>query len=213
MARRRDRRLCTGFMLESPDKKAAPGGLPVGALVFALAAIVGGAGAYFLYQDWVDRAPLLPQLTEEAKAYLPNLDLSDVEMTAEESFIEQTIVRIEGKITNNGTRALRAVDIHCVFREPYGQEVGRELVRIVGRRGTSCRRQRRDLSVWLLTMSRLNGTRHCRISTSLRSFSRNNAIRRGPLTAGPAPQPPGSPSSYSINSNNTPPVDFGWTKT
>ncbi len=121
-------------MLESPDKKASSG-LPVGTVVFALAAIVGVAGAYFLYQDWVDRAPLLPQLTEEAKGYLPNLDLSDVEMTAEESFLEQTIVSIEGKITNNGTRALRAVDIHCVFREPYGQEVGRELVRIVGRRG------------------------------------------------------------------------------
>ncbi len=120
-------------MLESADKK--PGGLPVGVVVFALAAIVGGVGAYFLHQDWMDRAPLVPQLSEEAKAYLPQLALSDVEMGAEESFLEQTIVAIEGKLTNQGTRALRAVDIHCVFREPHGQEVGRELVRIVGRRG------------------------------------------------------------------------------
>ena len=121
-------------MLESADKKPG-GGLPVGVVVFALAAIVGGVGAYFLHQDWMDRAPLVPQLSEEAKAYLPQLALSDVEMGAEESFLEQTIVAIEGKLTNQGTRALRAVDIHCVFREPYGQEVGRELVRIVGRRG------------------------------------------------------------------------------
>ncbi len=121
-------------MLESTDRKAG-GGLPVGAVVFVLAAIAGLAGAYFVYQDWMDRAPLIPQLTEEAKAYLPHLELSDVDMTAEESFLEQTIVAIEGKLTNQGTRALRAVDIHCVFREPYGEEVGREFVRIVGRRG------------------------------------------------------------------------------
>lgn len=121
-------------MLESPANRSG-GGLPVGALVFVLAAILGGVGAYFLHQNWMDRAPLLPQLTEEAKAYLPHLALSDVEMNAEESFLEQTIVAIEGKLTNQGTRALRAVDIHCVFREPYGEEVARELVRIVGRRG------------------------------------------------------------------------------
>ncbi len=122
------------LMLETPDKKAG-GGLSVGRVVFALAAVGGVAGGYFLYQDWMDRAPLLPQLTEEAKAYLPQLELSDVGMKAEESFLQQTIVSIEGKLTNQGTRVLRAVDIHCVFREPYGQEVGRELVRIVGRRG------------------------------------------------------------------------------
>ena len=121
-------------MLETPDKKAG-GGMPVGTVVFALAAVVGVASGYFLYQDWMDRAPLLPQLTEEAKAYLPQLELSDIGMKAEESFLQQTIVSIEGKLTNQGTRVLRAVDIHCVFREPYGQEIGRELVRIVGRRG------------------------------------------------------------------------------
>ena len=121
-------------MLETPDKKAG-GGMPVGTVVFALAAVVGVAGGYFFYQDWMDRAPLLPQLAEEAKAYLPQLELSDVGMKAEESFLQQTIVSIEGKLTNQGDRVLRAVDIHCVFREPYGQEVGRELVRIVGRRG------------------------------------------------------------------------------
>ena len=55
-------------MLETPDKKGG-GGMPVRTVVFALAAVVGLAGGYFFYQDWMDRAPLLPQLTEEAKAY------------------------------------------------------------------------------------------------------------------------------------------------
>ena len=54
-------------------------------------------------------------------------------MTAEESFLKQTIVTIVGEITNKGDKTLRAVDVNCVFRDPYQQELSRELVRIVGR--------------------------------------------------------------------------------
>ena len=105
----------------------------MGVIVAGLAVIAGLAGAYFLYQEWRNQAPLLPILTEEAKQYLPSLDLSNVEMTAEESFLKQTIVTIVGEITNKGDKTLRAVDVNCVFRDPYLQELGRELVRIVGR--------------------------------------------------------------------------------
>ncbi len=54
-------------------------------------------------------------------------------MAAEESFLKQTIVTIVGEITNNGDKTLQAVDVNCVFRDPYLQELRRELVRIVGR--------------------------------------------------------------------------------
>ena len=121
-------------MLSFTSQKTSNERPPIGVAVFALAAVVGLTGSYLLYLDWLDRAPLLPQLTAEAKAYLPNLALSGVKMGAEESFLEQTIIRIDGILTNHGTRPLLTVDIYCVFREPYGQEIGRELARIVGRR-------------------------------------------------------------------------------
>ncbi len=120
-------------MLEAEARLRRRSGPPVGIIVAGLAVIAGLAGAYFLYQEWRDQAPLLPILTEEARQYLPSLDLSNVEMTAEESFLEQTIVTIAGEITNNGDKTIRAVDINCVFRDPYEQELSRELVRIVGR--------------------------------------------------------------------------------
>ena len=164
-------------MLETPDKKAG-GGMPVGTVVFALAAVVGVASGYFLYQDWMDRAPLLPQLTEEAKAYLPQLELSDIGMKAEESFLQQTIVSIEGKLTNQGTRVLRAVDIHCVFS---GTLRARNRARAGENRGAaggmSFRPGRRGLSVWLSTMCQENGTRCCRICISRRWFSRTKGFK------------------------------------
>jgi hypothetical protein len=120
-------------MLEDGAKLRRRSGLPVGVIVAGLAVIAGLAGAYFLYQEWQKQAPLLPILTEEAKQYLPSLDLGNVEMAAEDSFLEQTIVTITGEISNNGDKTLRAVDVNCVFRDPYEQELRRELVRIVGR--------------------------------------------------------------------------------
>ena len=120
-------------MLDAGAKLRRRGGPPVGVIVAGLAVIAGLTGAYFLYQEWRDQAPLLPILTEEAKQYLPNLDLSNVKMSAEDSFLEQTIVTIVGEIANNGDKTLRAVDVNCVFRDPYQQELSRELVRIVGR--------------------------------------------------------------------------------
>ena len=71
-------------------------------------------------------------LTEEAKAYTPNLQLSDVEMKATENYFKQTVVEIDGKIANTGPRPLDTVEIYCVFRDPYGQLVLRRRVPIVG---------------------------------------------------------------------------------
>ena len=55
-------------------------------------------------------------------------------MQAHESYLKQAVVEIEGKITNNGDRALQLVEINCVFRDPYGQVVLRERVAIAGRK-------------------------------------------------------------------------------
>ena len=103
--------------------------LPVLSAILLLAS---GAGGYFWWLS--QQAPLEgPQLSDEARQYLSHLDLSDVEMKAEEDFLEQTLVSIGGKIANHGTRRLTLVEINCVFREPNGIEIARE-PRIVDRR-------------------------------------------------------------------------------
>jgi hypothetical protein len=117
------------------DKAAKePKGIPVAAIVVSLV-VVAGAGL-FLYLDRAARRPPAPPppLTGEAKAYVHNLQLRDVEMQKHESYLKQAVVEITGKIGNNGDRILNVVEINCVFYDPYGQVVLRERVPIVSRK-------------------------------------------------------------------------------
>ena len=102
-------------------------------VVVALLLLGGGAFYYLEYSKpaFAEDAPLTP----EGKAYVRNLQLSDVTMKATESYMKQKVVEILGKISNNGSRTVNVVEINCVFRDPYGQVVLRERVTIVGRAG------------------------------------------------------------------------------
>ena len=103
---------------------------PVIGIALLLAAATGG----FFYWQSQQAASGGPALTEEASAYLPLLDLANVEMEAKEDFLEQTLVTITGKIANNGDRTVSLVEVNCVFREVNGIEIQRERATLVGRR-------------------------------------------------------------------------------
>lgn len=70
-----------------------------------------------------------------AKAYLPQLALSDVSMQASENFMKQQVIEVKGKITDNGPRALRSVEVYCLFYDVNGQEIHRERLPIVPPQG------------------------------------------------------------------------------
>jgi hypothetical protein len=83
---------------------------------------------------YVQRPPAPPQvaaLTPEAKAYVRNLELSDVTMKATDSYAGQTVIEIQGRIRDSGARAVKSVEVYCVFYDSYGQLVRRARVPIV----------------------------------------------------------------------------------
>jgi hypothetical protein len=109
-------------------------GLRVGLPVYIAAAFLVIGGALFAYfQYGVNRADQPVPLTAEGKSYVRggNLQLSDVTMKATGSYMQQTLVEIEGKITNTGSRELSVVDVYCIFYDPYGQLVLRRRLPIV----------------------------------------------------------------------------------
>jgi hypothetical protein len=76
-------------------------------------------------------ANALPPLTPEAKAYVRNLQLSEVTMKATESYVKQMVTEIEGKITNSGDRTVKLAEVYCIFYNSYGEMILRDRVKIV----------------------------------------------------------------------------------
>ena len=70
--------------------------------------------------------------SQEAKAYLANLALSDVNMQASENLVNQKVVEVLGNISNNGPRELKSIDVYCLFYGLDNRELHRERLRIVG---------------------------------------------------------------------------------
>jgi hypothetical protein len=97
--------------------------------VLAILFVLGGAAGWYLNRG--STAAQSDPLTPEGKAYVENLRLSDVGMKATESYVGQTIVEIEGKIGNVGTRSLDQVEVYCIFYDSYGQLVLRKRLAIV----------------------------------------------------------------------------------
>ena len=109
-------------------------------LIIVAAVLVVGAGAFF-WLDYASKHQVTqgPVLTTEAKEYLKNLALSEVQMQAAESYLKQAVVEIGGKIGNNGDKVVKLVEINCVFRDAYGQVVLRERMTIAGRKSGDLR--------------------------------------------------------------------------
>jgi hypothetical protein len=104
----------------------APAILSPVVIVIAVLTALGAVGFWYLDRAARQPAPPPPSLTDEAKAYVSKLKLSDVEMGAREDYFHNKVVEITGNIQNSGDRVLNLVEINCVFHDPYGQVVLRQ---------------------------------------------------------------------------------------
>ena len=95
--------------------------------------VVGGVVGFMVFGLKPKPVPP-PVLTAEAKQYLSNLALSDVNMTAADSTLKLSLLEITGKITNKGTRPIEQVQVTCLFHEPNLQVIKRERVTVIGLR-------------------------------------------------------------------------------
>jgi hypothetical protein len=99
--------------------------------ILVIGILLIGGGLFLRYWERDGGPPQPPGLTEEAKTYVKHLQLSEVDMKATKSYMNQMVVEIVGKIGNTGDRGLRQVDLNCVFYDAYGQLVLRERASIV----------------------------------------------------------------------------------
>jgi hypothetical protein len=114
-----------------PPKKLQ---IPPMVIVLALLLALGCAGFWFLDRKAKQPPPPPPPLTAEARAYVHNLKLSNVQMNAHTSYLEQQVVEITGSVANAGDRKMALVEINCVFYDAYNQLLLRRRVPIVSRK-------------------------------------------------------------------------------
>jgi hypothetical protein len=104
-------------------------GSKIAIYVLVLAAALAGGMLWFVNRP--HPAAATTPLSADAKAYVRNLQLTEVTMKATESYVKQTVTEIEGKITNSGSRTVQHVDVYCVFYNSYGDLILRERVPII----------------------------------------------------------------------------------
>jgi hypothetical protein len=114
---------------------------PVKAKVSYVPIIIGAVvllalvAAYFYLNSSRRTVQSEAQASADAKAYVKNLELADVNMQAAENFMKQQVVEVVGKISNRGPRALDSVYVYCLFYGVNGQLLHRERVPIVRSKG------------------------------------------------------------------------------
>lgn len=96
-----------------------------------MVAAVGGA---LLYLQQASQSDSETVLSDAARAYLPNLDLNNVNMEAHEDALDQTLLEITGQITNLGDTEVTVVEANCVFRDLNGLELERQRSAFVSER-------------------------------------------------------------------------------
>jgi hypothetical protein len=105
--------------------------LAVSKAVIAVAVLaIAGLLAWLSFSPKPGPAPE-PVLTTDARAYLDNLKLSEVQPQTSESYIQKSLLEILGKITNAGGKTVTSVRVKCVFRDYNGRELKRELATVV----------------------------------------------------------------------------------
>lgn len=103
-------------------------------LMLGAVLVTGSAIGLLVWSQARSAADEPPVLTDEARAYLPSLDLQDVEMAANEDALGQTLLEITGRVENLGDRTVSLVEINCVFRDVNGVEIERQRAHIVRQR-------------------------------------------------------------------------------
>ncbi len=116
------------------DKQLRRSSAPIVPIALGLLLVAAAGGAWVFYNQKKVATQEDPVLTQQARDYLSNLDLTNVEMAAAEDALGQTLLEITGKITNNGDRPVTAVEVNCVFRDVNGAEVDRQRALVVRER-------------------------------------------------------------------------------
>ena len=107
------------------ERREEKPGLPVGVIAGAVFCAAVLAGLFLLIRTQSNPAGP-PPITPELEAYLPHLAVGELRMSAEENFLGQQVVYLDGQIANRGDRIVRQLAVRVYFRDSLNQVILRE---------------------------------------------------------------------------------------
>jgi hypothetical protein len=106
------------------SSKREPKEFPVALAAGAVAMLIFAAViAYFVTRPG---PPPPPKPTQEAYEYLAKLNITDIQMSAEENMLGHNVVMVDAKITNTGDRVVTMLRLRLYFYDYQGKLVVRE---------------------------------------------------------------------------------------
>jgi hypothetical protein len=111
-------------MLEPQAVEKRPTTLYILVAAGVLAVIV--AGAILLTRRDTSEKATAAALTEEEKAYLAQIAVTDVKMSAAENFLGHTVTYLDAVVINKGSRAVKRIELQLDFYDTLYQVVLRE---------------------------------------------------------------------------------------
>ncbi|MBI1956357.1 MAG: hypothetical protein HYS38_08190, partial [Acidobacteria bacterium] len=87
--------------------------------------VIGTISAVFFLMP-PPESPLVPPPSQEDIAYVRQLQLGELHLSAEKNFLDQRVVYLDGKISNRGNKTVRQLKLRLFFRDYYGQVVLQE---------------------------------------------------------------------------------------
>jgi hypothetical protein len=111
-------------MLEPQAVEKRPTTLYILVAAGVLAVIV--SGAILLTRRGASEKPTATALTVEEKAYLAQIAVADVKMSAAENFLGHTVTYLDAVVANKGSRAVKRIELQLDFYDTLYQVVLRE---------------------------------------------------------------------------------------
>ena len=115
----------TAVPAEPAEQRKEKPGLPVGMIAGAVFCAAVLAGLFLLVR--MQSSPSgSARIAPEVEAYLPHLAVGELRMSAEENFLGQQVVYLEGQIANRGDRIVRQLAVRVYFRDSLNQVILRD---------------------------------------------------------------------------------------
>ncbi|HVB88220.1 MAG TPA: FxLYD domain-containing protein [Candidatus Dormibacteraeota bacterium] len=112
------------------DKSRFPAAFVVGLVIVALVVLVVVLATHSTHPTQLGHQSKLP-FDAAAQSYAPNIHFQKLELAESSNLLNQKFTYVNGIIANDGSRAIKALEIKVEFHDPFDQVILRETHRVI----------------------------------------------------------------------------------